>query len=113
MATEWEWQAVADHTVDDPYIYGCGLTINHNIANYWGSIHPDGTTIAGAFGTYGYDMADMAGNVSESTSTIGIYDNRMVRGGYWDGNDRHCTVSYRSSGKSFGASSDGGFRVCR
>ncbi|MHB0946250.1 MAG: SUMF1/EgtB/PvdO family nonheme iron enzyme, partial [Sedimentisphaerales bacterium] len=50
LPTEWEWQAVADHTVADPYAYGCGATINNSKANYYGSTHPYGTTAVGAFG---------------------------------------------------------------
>jgi formylglycine-generating enzyme required for sulfatase activity len=82
LPTEWEWQAVANF--DGTYLYGCGTIINNSIANYLGSTHPDGTTLVGAFGTYGYGMADMTGNVSEWTSSISFYygdSYRVIRGG--------------------------------
>ena len=83
LPTEWEWQAVADY--DGSYTYGCGTTINNSIANYFGSTHPDGTTAVGAFGTYGYGMCDMAGNVWEWTSSCSYSDCsggcRVLRGG--------------------------------
>jgi hypothetical protein len=68
LPSEWEWRAVADY--DGSYPYPCGLTINNSIANYCGSTHPYGTTSVGAFGTYGYGMCDMAGNVWELTSSL-------------------------------------------
>ncbi|MBN2271911.1 MAG: SUMF1/EgtB/PvdO family nonheme iron enzyme [Sedimentisphaerales bacterium] len=67
LPTEWEWQAVADY--DGSFNYGCGVTIDNSIANYKGSTHPDGTTSVGAFGMYGYGLADLSGNVWEWTST--------------------------------------------
>ena len=63
LPTAWEWQAVADY--DGSYIYGCGTSINTSIANCQDSIHPNGTTVVGSFGTYGYGMCDMAGNLWE------------------------------------------------
>jgi hypothetical protein len=68
LPTEWEWKAVADY--DGSYPYPCGPNINNSIANYCGSTHPYGTTSVGAFGTYGYGMCDMAGNVWEWTSSL-------------------------------------------
>jgi formylglycine-generating enzyme required for sulfatase activity len=68
LPTEWEWQAVADY--DGSFTHGCGTSINNSIANYYYSTHPNGTTIVGAFGAYGYGMCDMAGNVLEWTSTV-------------------------------------------
>lgn len=61
LPTDLEWQAVANY--NGSFTYGCGTAINNSIANYVGSIHPDGTTAVGAFGAYGYGMCDMAGNV--------------------------------------------------
>jgi formylglycine-generating enzyme required for sulfatase activity len=91
LPTEWEWQAVADF--DGSYTYGCGTTINNNMANYYGSTHPDGTNAVGAFGIYGYGMADMAGNVWEWTSTVaGSY--RVIRSGRWSSNALGCEVIY-------------------
>lgn len=112
LPTEWEWEAVADY--DGSFLYGCGTTINNSIANYWPSIHPDGSTIVGAFGTYGYGMCDMAGNVWEWTSSIFEEDSRGLRGGAWDtllGSD--CSVSLRHNGLEGFASYGMGFRVCR
>ena len=111
LPTEWEWQAVADY--DGSFTYGCGLTINNDIANYAGSTHPHGTTVVGAFGTYGYGMADMAGNVWEWTSSLsGSY--RVLRGGCWGRIDYVCSVSYRLNYYGpFLANHDVGFRVCR
>jgi formylglycine-generating enzyme required for sulfatase activity len=110
LPTEWEWQAVADY--DGSYTYGCGTSINNSIANYYGSTHPDGTTLVGAFGTYGHGMCDMAGNVWEWTSTEN--DGRcVIRGGSWHSNNSGCSVSLSyDDGPDF-AGFDLGFRVCR
>jgi formylglycine-generating enzyme required for sulfatase activity len=117
LPTEWEWQAVADHTVGDPYTYGCGTDINNSIANYYGSNHPDGTTPVGAFGTYGYGMADMAGNVFEWTSNCYFSDcssgSRVIRGGGWTHTVDYCIVSHRYEGNPLGGGYNVGFRVCR
>jgi hypothetical protein len=111
LPTEWEWEAVADY--GGSYTYGCGTTINNSIANYWGSTHPDGTTIVGSFGTYGYGMADMAGNVYEWTSSICCDDWPFMCGGDWYDFAYWCSVSSR-----FARSRDlidyyVGFRACR
>ncbi len=115
LPTEWEWQAVADY--DGSYTYGCGTSINNNIANYGGSTHPYGTTVVGAFGTYGYGMCDMAGNVWEWTSSCYYSDCsdgfRILRGGCWYSIDDICTVSYRSVNYPNNTYIDDGFRVCR
>jgi formylglycine-generating enzyme required for sulfatase activity len=93
LPTEWEWQAVADYT--GYYTYGCGMSINSNIANYNGSYHPNGTTAVGAFGVYGYGMCDMAGNVFEWTSSnyYDYIDIRSIRGGSWNWGSIDCRVS--------------------
>ncbi len=95
LPTEWEWQAVADYY--GSFIYGCGTTIDPNKANYSASYHPDGTTIVGSFGEYGYGMCDMAGNVWELTSTLSP-PNCVQCGGSWynDPDGSHCTVTSRS-----------------
>ncbi|KKM21947.1 hypothetical protein LCGC14_1630320 [marine sediment metagenome] len=112
LPTEWEWQAVADHTEADPYDYGCGTDIDSIIANYSDSTHPDGTAAVGDFGVYGYGLSDMAGNVWEWTSSVsGIY--RIVRGGSWYNADYYCDVTHRSSYSPSGTAGTVGFRVCR
>jgi formylglycine-generating enzyme required for sulfatase activity len=95
LPTEWEWQAVADY--DGSYTYGCGTSINNSIANYLGSNNPNGTTIVGAFGTYGYGMCDMAGNVFEWTNSW-FEDNsrRVFRGGDWRISATYCKTTFRN-----------------
>jgi formylglycine-generating enzyme required for sulfatase activity len=116
LPTEWEWQAVADY--NENYIYGCGMSINNSIANYYGSIHSDGTTVVGSLGDpsgYGYGICDMAGNVWELTSSSYSADDckdRVVRGGGWRNNASYCTVSDRNSYDPSGMSLNVGFRVC-
>ncbi|MFA6186761.1 MAG: M6 family metalloprotease domain-containing protein [Phycisphaerae bacterium] len=109
LPTEWEWQAIADY--DGSFIYGCGITINNSIANYYGSTHPDGTTVVGTFGAYGYGMCDMAGNVWEWTSTVDG-SSRVIRGGCWLHISNFCTVSYRSNSVPYYSYNYVGFRVC-
>ena len=113
LPTEWEWQAVADY--NGSYTYGCGTTINNSIANYYNSVHPHGTTTVGAFGTYGYGMADMAGNVWEWTSSLWDPGDsyRIIRGGSWSNNDNLCTVSFRDYTDPYKSNDYYGFRVCR
>ncbi len=110
LPTEWEWQAVADF--DGTYIYGCGVTINNSIANYNGSTHPDGTTVVGSFGSYGYGMADMAGNAWEWTSSIYSDVGRVFRAGGWTLYANGCTVSVRAGAYPYD-SGGLGFRACR
>jgi formylglycine-generating enzyme required for sulfatase activity len=111
LPTEWEWQAVADY--NGSYTYGCGTTITNSMANYYGSTHPNGTTAVGAFGTYGYGMCDMAGNVDEWTSSVYSGETRVFRGGGWSTEAYHCTVAYRGGPPSIYAGGVLGFRVCR
>ena len=111
LPTEWEWQAVADY--DGSFNYGCGEEINNDIANYLGSIHPDGTTSVGSFGEYGYGVCEMSGNVWEWVSSIDSGSKRVIRGGAWTGEESYCDVSYRSPHPPSAYSIHTGFRVCR
>ena len=116
LPTEWEWQAVADHYGE--FSYGCGVNINNSIANYRDSVHPYGTTVVGSFGTYGYGMCDMAGNVWEWTDSCYYAgcspDYRVLRGGCWYNIVILCVVSYRHDGTSPRYTHGSlGFRVCR
>ena len=111
LPTEWEWQAVADHEGES--IYGCGTSINNSIANYYGSNHPDGTTVVGSFGAYGYGMADMAGNVWEWTDSIYSGSYRVLCGGGWRYDDYVCAVSRRGNDDPRDSGSYLGFRACR
>ncbi len=111
LPTEWEWQAVADF--NGSYTHGCGTSINNSIANSYDSTHPDGTTAVGAFGIYGYGLADMAGNVWEWTDNIYSGSSRVVRGGSWSNGGSNCTVSSWNYGGPGSLSYSYGFRVCR
>ncbi len=111
LPTEWEWQAVADY--DGSYAYGCGTSINNSIANYLNSTHPHGTTPVGQYGTFGYGVADMAGNVWEWTNSIYSGSYRVLRGGSWVSSGYNCAVSGRGSNNPYDMSYFNGFRVCR
>lgn len=110
LPTQYQWQAVADY--DGSYNYGTGININNSIANYFGTPHLDGTTEVGSFGTYGYGIADMAGNVWEWTNTANG-SNYISRGGCWTNMDYACSVSSSYSDNPNGTYFDVGFRVCR
>jgi formylglycine-generating enzyme required for sulfatase activity len=120
LPTESEWQAVADY--DGNYIYGCGTTIIKSKANYL-SANPLGltsqpyTTPVGYYRAYGYGMCDMAGNVSEWTASINIYNNdlyRIIRGGSWGTGAGYCSVSNSEMFHDRDQYSRNiGFRVCR
>jgi len=113
LPTEWEWQAVADY--DGSYLYGCGTTMNNSIANYYDSVHPDGTTPVGAFGTYGYGMCDMAGSVYRVANTVygGSGSFRVIRDGSWGDLAYFCSFAYWSISFPYDTSFGFGFRVCR
>lgn len=110
LPTEWEWQAVADY--DGTYTYGCGTTINNSMANYLESLHTDGTRLVGSFGTYGYGMCDMSGNVGEWTSTV-VGTKGVTRGGVWLSIADDCSVFSRGLVLQEDAVYYMGFRVCR
>ena len=109
LPTEWEWQAVADY--DGSFTYGCGTILTNTMANYLHSSHPDGTTVVGSYGTYGYGMCDMSGNVWEWTRTIDG-DRGVFCGGSWH-LDYDCSVSHRDSSSLYAMGLNLGFRVCR
>lgn len=114
LPTEWEWQAVADY--DGSFTYGSGTSINNNIANYGDSVHMDGTTAVGNFGTYGYGLCDMAGNVFEWTcSCLDSNDcyHIVIRGGGWYDVKIFCGVSERNHHGINAVSYGIGFRVVR
>ena len=127
LPTEWEWQAVADY--NGSYTYGCGSSLydaQKFLAKYRSNgdnsyapnnlpYHPwvvHGTSEVGHFGTFGYGMSDMAGNVWEWTSTA-YASYRVIRGGGWGIFDDFCTVSFRNYCHPDLTSYRVGFRVCR
>jgi len=89
-----EWRAVADY--DGSYLYGCGTTIDSTIANYRPSDHPHGTTPVGAFGKYGYGLADLAGNVIEWTSSDypEYRPHKAFLGGTWYYGEYLCSLEW-------------------
>ncbi len=93
LPTEWEWQAVADY--DGSYEWGCGSVIHNGMANYKGSYHPNGTVTVGIYGSYGYGLCDMTGNVEEWTSSEYVYGVRTIRDGFWAHHAFYCRVSVR------------------
>lgn len=110
LPTEWQWQAAADSYGD--FNYGCGTGISNSIANFYDSMHPDGTTPVGTFGYWGYGLADMAGNVFEWTrSPNGNY--YFIRGGGWTNFHEGCLVSNQSWQGTGTREYFLGFRVCR
>lgn len=110
LPTEGEWKAVADY--DGSYKYGCGTTINNTKANYFNSLHPHGTTEVGAFGVYGYGVADMAGNVFEWARDHSEAHFSAICGGSWNQNSLYSQISYSSYYAPDGTPHLG-FRVCR
>lgn len=111
LPTEWEWQAVADY--DGSYEWGCGSVIHNGIANYRGSYHPVGTTGVGIFGSYGYGVCDMAGNVGEWTSSEYVSRRYTIRDAYWDHLAFYCLVAKRSYADPYVYGYGIGFRVVK
>jgi formylglycine-generating enzyme required for sulfatase activity len=110
LPTEGEWQAVADY--DGTFDYPCGDIITTSLANYWGSYHPYGTTVVGAFETYGYGLCDMSGNIMEWTSSVHLTIYRVLRGGSWYHSYSYCGVSFRETIVPYASGYFTGFRAC-
>jgi len=111
LPTRPELESVGDY--DGTYIYGCGTTINNDIANYLGSNHPNGTVPVGSYEAYGYGLCDMAGNAGEWTSTV-VPSGIATNGGVWLSIAEDCQISVPNSvvlpqDLNFYM----GFRVCR
>jgi len=115
LPTEDEWQAVADY--DGTYIYGCGDSIDFSIANY-GKANPLGlsslplTSPVGYYDGFGYGLCDLAGNVTEWTSSASDHS-YIARGGSWANFGSYCTVDATFTYSPDSANAYIGFRVCR
>ncbi|NLH18285.1 MAG: formylglycine-generating enzyme family protein [Phycisphaerae bacterium] len=110
LPTEWEYQAVADF--DGTYTYGYGPTQDSSKLNCNTSVHPDGTTVVGTFGVYGYGLADMTGNLWEFTSSEDG-TKRVLRGGGWVNAANLCNVTGRLSVGPDAPHYDYGFRTVK
>ncbi len=130
LPTEYQWEDVARYT--DTRVYATGRYLydydsGKFLANYRANgddslspsdlpYHPwveHGTSEVGYFGTFGYGLADMAGNVSEWTSTGTAETHRTVRGGSWASSDQACSVWWTGLASIETMSPIMGFRVCR
>lgn len=115
LPTSPEWRAVADF--DGSYVYGCGTTIDPNMANF-GMENPSGlpskpyTTPVGSYPAYGYGLCDMTGNVWEWTSSRSSRF-RILLSGSWTDLDIFCTIASQSGFDPGYILSNLGFRVCR
>ena len=115
LPTEDEWQVAADY--DGSYTYGCGEDIDKTKANY-GKLNPlelsamPYTTPVGYYDSFGYGFYDMAGNVTEWTSSPKD-DSRIAKGGCWGNWGSSCTVETNFIYNPNTANAYIGFRVCR
>jgi formylglycine-generating enzyme required for sulfatase activity len=95
LLTEFQWQSAADF--DSSYTYGCGLEIDHFIANYNQS-NPINLTIlpyttpVDYYARCGYGFCDLAGNVWEWTATIDG-STALTCGGSWLSSSSDCAIS--------------------
>ncbi len=131
LPTEWEWESVANYNDGRRYatgnsLYGSDRFLANYLANGDDICPPNdlpyhahvryGTTPVGYFGTYGYGLADMAGNVWEWTTTESG-GARGFRGGGWSSREDGCHVSFSPLHDEDSPDRilrhDGGFRVCR
>jgi len=122
LPTESEWKAVADF--DGTYVYGCGVTINSNLANYdennpLNFTEYPYTTPVDHYPAFGYGLNDMAGNVWQWTATVYSGSKRIVCGGSWYQFEELCRIEIPNAYKELQRqpaeliSTDIGFRVCR
>ncbi len=129
LPSEWEWQAVARFNDGRTYATGNSLYdskkfLANYVANGHDAIAPNnlpyhpwivhGTSEVGHFGTFGYGLADMAGNVQEWTSSFNGSTYRVTRGGSWGLYAEYCEVLHRNVMTVPSMTSIAlGFRVCR
>lgn len=110
LPTEWEYQAAADF--DGTYIYGYGPTTDKNKVNCSQTRNPDGTTVVGTFGFYGYGLADITGNLDEYTASEDGWK-RVLRGGGFTADVTICKITSRLLSDPAGVHYTRGFRVVR
>lgn len=110
LPTEWEYEAAADF--DGTYLYGYGPTTDKTKVNCNETKNPDGTTVVGTFGSYGYGLADITGNVDEYTASEDGWK-RVLRGGGFTAAVNFCRITSGLSSDPAGVHYSRGFRVVR
>ncbi len=116
LPTDAEWLAAGSY--GNAYLYGTGTTIDTSRANY-NNVNPLGltsrpyTTPVGYYGTYGYGLADISGNVWEWTSSLGSGYPILRGGAFYAGDAYGVSFVYYSLNYADVANDSQGFRVCR
>jgi formylglycine-generating enzyme required for sulfatase activity len=110
LPTEWEYQAAADF--DGTYLYGYGPTTDKSKVNCNETRNPDGTTVVGTFGVYGYGLADITGNLDEYTASEDGWK-RVLRGGGFTAAVNFCRITSGLSAPPDGVHYSRGFRVVK
>jgi formylglycine-generating enzyme len=128
LPTEMEWMyAAMGANLTHGYTYSGSNDLNSvawNVTNSLGAIHSVALKAPNEYGLY-----DMSGNVWEwcwdiwnpeiPTGALNNYhgspfgENRIRRGGAWNGSIYDCWVTYRGTYYATYSSSNTGFRVCR